>query len=204
MGEFSMKSFSPLFNSDSKLALHSKKAASVFHYSYLIQVKTFNGQEGASIYSSHWESATPLSPTYKHWAGSTRPISLAAECHNPPKAKQKAALSCYLWYCISPLGHRAGLQTSENHFSPRGPLKASVRQEHSFPHTYRKTHKTYHHLWDRLSTNHIGPFTWAEGVWSLSCPLWLSFSFISFQKMKLCFSHSRPEIVKQLFKLLLK
>lgn len=36
---------------------------------------------------------------------------------------------------------RAGLQTPETYFSPRSPLKASLRQEHSFPSTYRKTHK---------------------------------------------------------------
>ena len=121
-----------------------------------------------------------------------------------PSRQQKAALSCFLWHCISSLGHHAGLQTPENHFPPRSPLKASVRQEHSFPPTYRKTHKTYPHLWDGLSANHIGPFTWAEGVYSLSCALWLSFSFIFFQKMKFCPSHSHPEIVKQLFRLLLK
>lgn len=79
------------------------------------------------------------------YAGSPHPISAAFEFYNPPEAKQTAegALSCYLWYCISPLDHHAGLLTPENHFSPRSPLKASVREEHSFPHTYRKTHKTY-------------------------------------------------------------
>lgn len=36
--------------------------------------------------------------------------------------------------------HCAGLQTPETYFSPRSPLKASLRQERSFPPTYKKTH----------------------------------------------------------------
>lgn len=53
------KAFFALFNSDAKLNLSIKKVAAVCHYSCLIQVKTFNGQEGGSIYNLHWESAAP-------------------------------------------------------------------------------------------------------------------------------------------------
>lgn len=53
------KAFFALFSSDAKLDLVIKKVAAVFHYSYLIQVKIFNGQEGGSIYNPRWESAVP-------------------------------------------------------------------------------------------------------------------------------------------------
>lgn len=59
-----------------------------------------------------------------------------------PKADRKRQSSVVICGTASHLFcHCAGLHTPETYFSVRSSLKASLRQEHSFPPTYRKTHK---------------------------------------------------------------